>query len=164
MGHPGFSYIGLLWLLMLAVPNFLWARHQPQGYIARNENRLLVILERTGQVCVTGAALLFADTNPTAFTSWTCWLLASLLLMLLYLAWWIRYFRGSRRLAAFYSSFCGLPLAGATLPVLAFLLLGIYGRLIWLVLGTLLLGVGHIGIHLRHAREIGAGPFSGSRQ
>ncbi len=101
---------------------------------------------------------------PPAFTSWTCWLLASLLLMLLYLAWWIRYFRGSRRLADFSRQLCGLPLAGATLPVLAFLLLGIYGRLIWLVLGTLLLGVGHIGIHLRHAREIGAGPFSGSRQ
>ena len=47
----------------------------------------------------------------------------------------------------------GVAVAGATLPVLAFLLLGIYGKVVWLVLGVMILGVGHIGIHLQHRRE-----------
>lgn len=50
----------------------------------------------------------------------------------------------------FYCSLLGVPVAGATLPVAAFLLLGIYGRLVWLLLFAAILGVGHIGIHLRH--------------
>lgn len=41
-------------------------------------------------------------------------LAASFVLMILYEAWWIRYFRSERRLSDFYSSFCGVPLAGAT--------------------------------------------------
>ena len=74
--------------------------------------------------------------------------------MLLYELWWVRYFRSERRLSDFYSSFLGIPVAGATLPVLAFLLLGIYGKLIWLLLSAVILGVGHIGIHLTHRKEV----------
>lgn len=36
---------------------------------------------------------------------------------------------------------------------LGFSRLGIYGRLPWLVLGDLVLGAGHIGIHLQHRRQ-----------
>lgn len=54
----------------------------------------------------------------------------------------------------FYSSILGIPVAGATLPVLAFLLLGIYGTNPILIVSSLILGVGHIGIHLMHLREI----------
>ncbi len=54
----------------------------------------------------------------------------------------------------FYSSLAGIPVAGATLPVAAFLLLGIYGRNPLMIVSTVILGIGHIGIHLAHAREI----------
>lgn len=54
----------------------------------------------------------------------------------------------------FYSSFCGIPVAGATLPVVAFFLLGVYGKVIWLMVSVVILGIGHIGIHLQHLREI----------
>ena len=54
-----------------------------------------------------------------------------------------------------YSSLLGVPVAGATLPVFAFLLLGIYGRNIFLIIATVILGIGHIGIHLNHRKEIG---------
>ena len=53
----------------------------------------------------------------------------------------------------FYSSFCGIPVAGATLPVIAFFLLGIYGSNVFLLVSVLILGIGHIGIHLQHKRE-----------
>ena len=54
----------------------------------------------------------------------------------------------------FYSSILGIPVAGATLPVLAFLLLAIYGKNIILGVSVLILGTGHIGIHLMHKKEI----------
>lgn len=54
----------------------------------------------------------------------------------------------------FYSSLLGVPVAGATLPVAAFFLLAIYGRNIFLALEVIILGVGHIGIHLMHRKEV----------
>ena len=54
----------------------------------------------------------------------------------------------------FFSSILGIPVAGATLPVLAFLLLAIYGKNIILGIAVVILGIGHIGIHLMHRREI----------
>lgn len=43
--------------------------------------------------------------------------------------------------------------AGATLPVFAFLLLGIYGKNVFLIMSTIILGIGHIGIHLSYRKE-----------
>lgn len=56
-------------------------------------------------------------------------------------------------MADFYSSILGVPFAGATLPVFAFLLLGIYGRNIFMIVSVIVLGIGHIGIHWGHYRE-----------
>ena len=53
----------------------------------------------------------------------------------------------------FYSSILGIPVAGATLPVIAFFLLGIYGGNILMITGSIILGIGHIGIHLQHRKE-----------
>ena len=41
MGRFGFSYIGLVFLLLLFIPNIFWASRKPQGYTSQNENRLL---------------------------------------------------------------------------------------------------------------------------
>ena len=54
----------------------------------------------------------------------------------------------------FYSSILGIPVAGATLPVLAFALLAVYGKSIILGVAVLILGIGHIGIHLMHRKEV----------
>ena len=56
-----------------------------------------------------------------------------------------------------YSSLLGVPVAGVTLPVLAFALLGLYGKNIPLIVSALILGMGHIGIHLNHKKEINKG-------
>ena len=154
--HFGFSYIGLVWLLLLLVPNFLWTKRKPANYerYAKNENRVLSVLERAGEVIVTGVALIFSDFNPRLPLSlWSLWLLASLILMILYEVFWIRYFRSPRTMRDFYRGLIGIPVAGATLPVLAFALLAVYGGNPILLGGTAILGVGHIGIHLAHAKE-----------
>ena len=155
-GHFGFSYIGLLFLLLLFIPNLLWAKRKPQGYTAEAENKALLFLERAGEALTCCCALIFSDFNLRGWSPWSWWLAAALFLMLLYELWWLRYFRSPRRLSDFYSSFFGIPLAGATLPVLAFFLLGIYGRVLWMLIATVLLGIGHIGIHLQHKRALSA--------
>ncbi len=155
MGHLGFSVTGLLFLLMLFIPNLIWPGRRPQGYDAGGESRLLRALERAGQAAVTCAALVFSDYDAHRWSAWTLWLAAAAALMLLYEGWWIRYFKSGRTLSGFYSSYCGVPVAGATLPVAAFFLLGVYGRVVWLMASAAILGIGHIGIHLRHRREIG---------
>lgn len=153
-GHFGFSYVGLIFLIMLFIPNILWSKRLPQGYTAENENKVLLFLERAGEISTCCCALIFSDFNIHKFTPWSLWLIASVVLMILYELWWTRYFRSERKLSDFYSSFLGIPVAGATLPVFAFLLLGIYGKVIWLILSAVILGIGHIGIHIQHKREI----------
>jgi len=130
MGHLGFSYVGMIFLLMLTVPNIIWTRHQPKGYNFQRENKILLIFERIGQVLVTSTVLIFSDFNLRPWSIWTLWFIAAVLLMLMYEGWWIRYFKSQKELKDFYSSFYGIPVAGATLPVLAFLLLGIYGKVV----------------------------------
>lgn len=152
----GFSYVGLVYLLMLFIPNILWSKNKPQDYdkYAVNENRILLIFERIGEVLVSAFVLIFSDFNINEITLWSVWLLVSFVLMLLYEIYWIRYFKSQRLLKDFYSSLIGIPVAGATLPVFAFLLLGVYGKNILLIISAIILGIGHIGIHMNHYKEI----------
>ena len=152
----GFSYVGLIFLIMLMLPNIAWTKNQPKDYekYVVNENKVLLALERIGEVLVSCAALIFSDFNfrPWSRRSW--WLVLSFALMVLYEIYWIRYFRSKKTMEDFYSSILGIPVAGATLPVLAFLSLAVYGKNIILGVAVLILGIGHIGIHLIHKKEI----------
>ena len=40
--HFGFSYIGLIFLLMLMLPNIIWSKNKPKGYdkYVKNENKV----------------------------------------------------------------------------------------------------------------------------
>lgn len=153
-GNLGFSYIGLLFLLMLFIPNIIWSKEKPQGYTSEKENKVLLFFERLGEVFTCCCSLIFSDFNIHKWTFWSLWLIAAFILMILYEAWWIRYFRSEHRLSDFYSDFLGIPLAGATLPVIAFFMLGIYGKVIYMLIATLILGIGHIGIHIQHRKSI----------
>ena len=159
-GHFGFSYIGFSFLLLLFIPNIIWTKNMPQGYTSENENRILLFLERAGEVLVCCCALIFSDFNVRSWSAWSWWLAAAVALMVMYELWWIRYFRSERRQEDFYSSFAGVPLAGATLPVAAFFLLGIYGKVIWMMIAAAILAVGHIGIHLQHSKNCGGAMLS----
>ncbi len=41
-GNLGFSYVGLLFLLMLFIPNIMWTKRKPQGYTDESENKILL--------------------------------------------------------------------------------------------------------------------------
>lgn len=156
MFHFGFSYVGLIYLLMLFIPNGIWTKHKPKGYeqYVCEENKVLQIFERIGEVLVCCFALVFSDFNIRLTSLWSVWLFLSFALMLLYEVFWVRYFKSEKNMSDFYSSLCGVPVAGATLPVCAFFLLGIYGCNVFLLIGVIILGIGHIGIHLQHRNRI----------
>ena len=150
----GFSFVALIFLIMLFVPNIIWAKNKPLDYekYSNNENRTLSLIEKIGQVSVVLLSLIFADNIKP--TPWLFILILAFVLMILYELYWIKYFRGPKRMADMYSSFLGIPVAGATLPVLAFLLLGIYKMNLFLIISALILAVGHIGIHLDYERQL----------
>lgn len=156
--HFGFSYVGLIFLALLMIPNIIWTKNQPKDYdkYAANENKVLLAFERIGEALVSCVVLIFTDFNIRPWSNWSWWLLASFLLMILYEIYWVRYFKSEKTMKDFYSSMLGIPVAGATLPVLAFLLLAVYGKNIVLGVAVLILGIGHIGIHFMHKREIEA--------
>lgn len=61
--HFGFSYIGLIFLLMLIIPNLIWSKNKPKNYdnYVKNENKILLLFERIGEILVTGLSLIFSD-------------------------------------------------------------------------------------------------------
>lgn len=97
--------------------------------------------------------LVFEDFNIHPGCGRTVFLVLSFGAMLMYEMYWCRYFKSKKSMADFYSSFMGIPVAGASLPVTAFVLLGIYGKNPLLILSAVVLGIGHIGIHLKHKME-----------
>ena len=153
--HFGFSYVGAIFLLMLFVPNIIWASNKPKDYekYSHNENRLLLTLERIGEVSVCCLVLMFSDFNVHGLSWRLLWLAGALLLMILYEAFWIRYFGSEKTMRDFYGDFLKIPVAGASLPVAAVLLIAVYGGNPFLFAAGIILGIGHIGIHLQHRKE-----------
>lgn len=98
--------------------------------------------------------LIFKDFNIAFGSLWIIWLILSFVFMVLYEMYWVKYFKSSKTMKDFYSSLLGIPVAGATLPCISFLLLGIYGKNILLIIAVIILGIGHIGIHINHKKEL----------
>ena len=160
----GFCITGLFFLLMLFIPNIYWgAKAKPVGYdeASKKENKVLLIFERGGEVLVTCALVVFPALNPYVkalpeglfFDYRLIIWIAAFVLMIFYECYWIKYFKGERTLRAQYSSFAGFPLAGATLPVIAVFLLGLYSLNLVVIISAVILGIGHIGIHFMHYKE-----------
>ena len=117
MFHFGFSYVGLVFLCMLLIPNFIWTKKKPLGYeeASLKENKFLLALERIGEVLVSVLLLIFKDFNiDLNRLSALPLLVLAFVLMICYELYWIRYFKSKRSLKDFYSSFFGIPVAGAS--------------------------------------------------
>ncbi len=93
IGNLFFSYLGLIFLLLLFIPNIICTRKKPQGYTSKNENKVLLTFERIGEFMT-------------------------------------------------------------TMPIVSFFLLGIYWKVIWILVVVIILGVGHIGIHMQHNKAL----------
>ena len=167
MGHHfsfGFGYVGLIFLLMLFIPNIIWMKFKPIGYenYVQKENKVLGIFEKIGEAGAVVLLLFFTDCNFKVFkiksdlnvSFLDFYLILVLILMIFYEIYWIRYFRSSRTMKDFYRGIIGIPLAGAVIPVLSVFILGVYSRNIAIIAVAVILGIGHIGIHYGHSKEI----------
>ena len=161
----GVGYVGIIFLLMLFIPNIIWTRFQPIGYAeyAKKENKILGALEKVGEVGATILLPIFTDYNFRSkslgnagfyFSYLDLYIVVVLGLMILYEIYWVRYFKSEHTMKDFYRGIAGVPLAGATIPVLALLLLGVSARNELLIPVAVILGIGHIGIHYMHYKEI----------
>ena len=146
----GFSYIGLIFLCCLFIPNILYVFHPPKAKTEVQENKILLVFERIGQALCTILVLVFDNFNIHTINYWTIWLGLASLSMLLYLLCWARYFLGAHESRDFFRPFLGVPLPLAVLPVAAVLLLSVYGKVIWLGIASVILGIGHIGITVQN--------------
>lgn len=92
-------------------------KNKPKDYekYVVNENKILLMFERIGEVLVSCFVLIFSDYNINEITLWSLWLLVAFVFMILYEIYWVRYFKSQRLLKNFYSSLFGIPVAGATL-------------------------------------------------
>ena len=120
----GFSYIGLIWLIMLFVPNMIWTKNKPQDYekYVESENKVLLAMERLGQFIVTPVSL-----------------------GILLAAYWLSFASYMKRRTV------RLALVLAILPVCIFLFSGILLRHWLLVCSAVLFAVGHIYVTYRNA-------------
>ena len=84
------------------IPNIIWSKNKPKEYdkYVKNENRVLLLFERIGEMVVTCLSLIFSDFNINKISGWTIIL-------------WIALF-----------------------------------------ISVIILGIGHIGIHLNHKKEV----------
>ena len=123
---------------MLMIPNIIWSKNKPKDYdkYVKSENKVLLLFERIGEILVTCTALIFSDFNINKISNWSSLLFVAFILMILYEIYWIKYFKSNKTMKDMYSSLLKVPVAGATLPVFAFLLLGIYGKNIFLIIAT----------------------------
>lgn len=145
-GEIGFSYVGFIFLCCLFIPNGFYAFHQPIDKTETKENKVLLTFEKAGQALCTVFAVIFSNLNIHAAGWRTAWLLASCVLMVLYLICWARYFSGKHEQRDFFRPFIGIPLPLAVLPVTAIFFLSIYGKVPALSISAVILGIGHIGI------------------
>ena len=98
--HFGFSYIGFIFLLMLMIPNIIWSKNKPKEYdkYVKNENKVLLLFERIGEMLVTCLSLIFSNFNINKISSWTIILLIAFIIMILYEIYWIRYFKSNKKM------------------------------------------------------------------
>lgn len=151
----GFSWVGVIFLLMLFVPNIIWSRNRPLVYdaLAHSESPVLLALERIGEVAACVTVVVFVC--PQGFSMpWLLWLFGALLLMLLYEVAWARYFKSGAELMAMYAPLGFIPVPLTSPPVLALLLLGIWYLSPFTIFAAIILGIDHIGIHLSHLHQL----------
>lgn len=145
------SWIGVIYLTLLFVPNILWTKYQPIGYDHSHENKILLLCERMGEILVSIFVVISFQSIVVRFDFF---MILSMICMVFYESYWIRYFLSQHTLRDFYRPFLMIPVPGATFPIAGLLFLGLSQHHFCLIISTLILAIGHIGIHLQHFYEL----------
>ncbi|WP_244928456.1 hypothetical protein [Nocardioides sp. W7] len=135
-----FSWTGLALAAAILVPNALLVLFPPrEGLTALTSAGPSVVLERLGQVGCLGASVLWGEDRGAAV-----WGGAALLLVVAYVALWLRYLVTGRHVLSLFEPVWGLPVPMAVLPVAAFACGALWSGSPWLAVATVVLAAGHL--------------------
>ena len=157
----GFSAAGLFFVIMLFVPGFIRTKiveHEGHEESPRSDSQALLLLDHCGEIALIISLLVFPSVNlhirilpEGIYSDWRIimWV-AAFVLVILYECYWIKFFRSPKTIKDLCSSFAGYPLAGATLPFMVALLLGLYSLNIIIVVCSVIFGIGRIGNYIKY--------------
>ena len=150
--------LGGIITIVLLLPNLLVVFFPPKiklknvPHATDKRLQVMTIIERIGQIgCFVTPffyRLNFANTIDIVVIS------VMFGMLVFYYVGWIRYLIFGRDEVYFYRSMLGFPIPMAVFPVLYFFVSAILINSVWLLLFTVILGIGHITVTWFHSRNI----------
>lgn len=151
----GFSFFGLIIVILIIIPNIIYMLKFPPKNVPRNliePNIIYTILERTGQIgCLTLLVI-----TPDNFQFKSSILLISLIMIciVIYYGLWIRYIVKGQQYMYLWKPFYIIPIPLAILPIIIFLIVSILNKSILISLVTIIFAIGHITISLNNYKQV----------
>lgn len=139
----GFSYIGLIVVCVILLPNLLFMAFPPQNVPLglKGGNILLTVMERAGQVgFIIIPIISYSYFSGIAFNIFTGIMIFS---AIMYYGLWIRYFVRGREFYLLFKPLGVIPVPMAVFPIIYMLFSAIWLRHMWLGAAAVIFAVGH---------------------
>ena len=134
----GFSFTGFLFFLLFLGPSFSWVKLPGYDCWRARKKWVFRALERIGITAIFCTSLIFKNCEYRGPEPALALLVLAWVFLILYEIHWLRC-RKQRR-----EPMVLLHIPMTVLPVLAYLFLAAYGRSFWLLLSTIVFGIGHV--------------------
>lgn len=148
VGTGWFNPFGLFFILIMLLPNILYAVRFRGKESKKCENRIMVVLEQAGRYLSVFLMVFNVGVRENAFSNFdalTVYLIVNAALLTVYSIIWIAYFFRQ----GFYKS-----MLLAVIPVCMFLFSGIIMRYVPLIASAVVFGIGHIYVTCRTAAPV----------
>ena len=141
-----FNIFGLIFIVIILIPNIIFAIKCKDGFDIRWKNKYVEVMEQVGRFGCFGFMII--NIPGTWFGWWSdeafaLYLIVDGILVTIYCATWIIYFKKSSVFRA---------LALSIIPSILFLFSGIMSRSVLLIIATVLFAPSHILISYRNAK------------
>lgn len=142
-----FNVYGLVFIMVLMIPNIIFAMKCKDGFLNRWNNKVVELIEQIGRF--SSFAFMIINVPGTCFgffsdEAFAVYLIVNIVLILIYCAIWIACFRKNNVFRA---------LSLSIIPSVVFLFSGIISGSILLVVASLLFAPSHILISYKNAEQ-----------
>ena len=141
-----FNVFGLIFIVVIMIPNIVFAIKCKGGFNNKWRNKYVEVIEQVGRFGCFGFMII--NTPGTSFGWWSdesfaLYLIVDAILVMLYCAIWVIYFRRNSVFRA---------LALSIIPSILFLFSGIMNRSVLLIIASVLFAPSHIVISYKNAK------------
>lgn len=146
-GKMGFSYIGMVIVILILPPSIIFTiKFPPKNQPISNAKVGLIftILEKTGQALCLAILIMSEDNFKEAQFNIFMPLMSSCIAI--YYCLWFRYIRGGQEFSLLSKPLFFIPVPLAIFPVCAFGFAALWIESFWLLMSTLILAIGHITV------------------